>query len=64
MFPFDPPENIRKPKPALIQAVFHVGDRFWARENWRPKNWKTIFFQDMFHSLKMLMHITSLFSYT
>ena len=24
--------------PALIQAVFHVGERFWARENWRPKN--------------------------
>ena len=24
--------------PALIQAVFHVGDRFWARQNLHPKN--------------------------
>ena len=24
--------------PALTQAAFHVGDRFWARENWRLKN--------------------------
>ena len=25
-------------RPALIQAVFHIGDCFWARENRRPKN--------------------------
>ena len=24
--------------PALLQAVFHVGERFWARENRRPNN--------------------------
>ena len=23
---------------ALIQAVFHVGDGLWERQNWRPKN--------------------------
>ena len=28
---------------ALIQAIFHVGDRFWAQENRRPKIKKTIF---------------------
>ena len=37
---------------ALIQAVFHVGDCFWARENRRQKNQKIIFFQDKFYSLK------------
>ena len=41
---------------ALIQAVFHVGDQFWARENWCPKNKKTIFFQDKFYSLKARAH--------
>ena len=30
--------------PDLIQAVFHTGDRFWARENRRRKSEKTIFF--------------------
>ena len=59
---------------ALIQVVFHVGDRFWARENRRPKNSKTILFQDKFYSLKAhahyfttllhFMHITSLFLHT
>ena len=40
-------------KPALIQVVFHVGDRFWERENRRPKNYKAIFFfQNNFYSLK------------
>ena len=31
-------------------GCFHVGDRFWARGNTRPKNWKTSFFQDKFYS--------------
>ena len=25
-------------KLALTQAAFHVGDCFWAWENWHPKN--------------------------
>ena len=28
---------------ALIQAIFHVSDRFWARENHRPKKLKNNF---------------------
>ena len=35
---------------ALIQAVFHVGDRFWALES-APKKLKKIF-QDKLYSLK------------
>ena len=35
---FCPHQNSRYDNPALIQAVFHVGDRFWARQNRRPKN--------------------------
>ena len=38
--------------PALIQAAFHVGDCYWAQENWQPTNQKTISFQDKFYSLK------------
>ena len=30
-------------KQALMQAVFHVGDRFRVWENWHPKNWKQVF---------------------
>ena len=41
-------------QPALIQAVFHVGGRFWGWQNWSPKNYKTIFFQDKFYSVKVL----------
>ena len=44
-------KKLRKP-PALIQAVFHVVDRFWVRENRRPKKLKTIFFQDKLYYLK------------
>ena len=46
--------------PALIQAVFHVGDRFWTRQNQRPKNekrWVLFYsFQDKFYSLKAHTH--------
>ena len=31
-------------KPTLIEAVTHVGDRFWAIGNWCPENLKTIVF--------------------
>ena len=24
--------------PAVIQAVFHVSEHFWVRENWQPKH--------------------------
>ena len=36
--------QIYKDTPALIQAVFYVGDPFWVRENQRPKNLKNNFF--------------------
>ena len=49
--------------PALIQAVFHVGDCFWVRENRRLKNQKNIFFQDKFYSLKALAHYFAVFIY-
>ena len=48
--------------PALIQAVFHVGDRFWARENRRPKN-KIFFPQDKFYSLKAHEHYFTVLIY-
>ena len=47
----------------IIQAVFHVGDRFWARENRRPKNSKTILFQDKFYSLNAHANYFTVFIY-
>ena len=38
--------------PALIQAVFHLGDRFWARQNRRSKIFKKFVFQGKFCSFK------------
>ena len=38
---FSPDKKVfvgRESIPALMQAVFHVSDHFWARENRRPKN--------------------------
>ena len=35
--------KILKANTILLQVVFHVGDRFWARENQRPKNLKKNF---------------------
>ena len=48
---------------ALIQAVFHIGDRFWARENRCPKNLKNFFFQDRFYLLKAHVHYFSVLIY-
>ena len=51
--------------PAIIQAVIHVGDRFWAIKNRCPKNLKIIFFQDKLYSLKAHTHyFTVIISYT
>ena len=47
--------------PALIQAVFHVGDHFWVRQNQRRKNKKKKHFSKISYICKRLMHITSLF---
>ena len=48
--------------PALIQAVFHVGDPSWARENRRPKI-KFFFFFGKFYSLKAHAHCLAVFIY-
>ena len=56
-------QKLQLPVPALIQAVFQVGDCFWARENQHPKNEKTIFFQDKFYSLKAHAHYFTVFVY-
>ena len=39
-----PGYNYMKLLQALMQTVFHVGDRFWTRENRLPKKLKTSFF--------------------
>ena len=49
---------------ALIQAVFRIGDCFWARENQSLKNWKIIFVQGMYYSLKAHAHFTPHCSHT
>ena len=40
---------------ANTPAQMHVGDRFWAQENQRPKK-LNFFFQDKFYSLKAHVH--------
>ena len=49
--------------PALIQADFHIGDRFWLWENRCPKNQKIFFFQDKFFSLKAHAYYFSVLIY-
>ena len=49
--------------PAIIQAVFHVGDLFRAQENQRPKKLKKLFFKDKFYSLKVDGHYFTVFIY-
>ena len=39
-----PGYNYTKLLQALMQTVFHVGDRFWTRENRRPKKLKASLF--------------------
>ena len=39
-------------KTTLIQAVFHISDRFWEQQNRHTQNWKTFFFQQSSYSLK------------
>ena len=46
-----------------LPPVFQVDDCFWARENQRSKNEKTIFFQDKFYSLKAHAHYFTVFVY-
>ena len=48
---------------ALIQAIFHVGDRFWAQENWYSKSYIANFFQDKFYSLKVHAHYFTVLMY-
>ena len=47
----------------LIQAVFHVGDHFWAGQNWHPKTQKNFFFEDKFYSLKAHAHYFAVLMY-
>ena len=48
---------------ALIQAVFHVGNHFWVRENWQPKIKKQFFFQGKFYLLKAHAHYFTVLIY-
>ena len=48
---------------ALIQTVFHVGDRFWHEKISAQKIKETIFFQDRFYSLQAHAHYFPVFIY-
>ena len=54
MISADVKANIKQQE--IKQAVFNIGDHFWAQQNRHPKNSKKFFFQHKFYSLKAHAH--------
>ena len=51
-------ENVRSNQDGIIQAVFEIGNHFWAHQNWRP-NFDELSSQKNPESLKNLKHVNT-----